>query len=403
MAEKILKSLKFPGLEDTYVIPEINTAGSNSLPVYSENGELKAINSLLFADYDEENEITYDRIAIDESGITLDNDSSGGSTSITKDGITSYGGIGHVSLNGDGIYMDCGSNLQTTIEHGVVKVNSWDYDGPSLAMNADFDGNTITGLTKTPTDNYDAVNKQYVDNKTTDVIYSGDDEVSGSISVNADTLGGKLPSEFAPAGYGYGDELTFYSIDGLEGNISLDVLETYIQDEKNWGKVLRFSMYYDGGRQGYVDLAVQSSSNAFVSYYLFGYGVGVVLAKRQKFFNEWFPLEWVNPPMVAGVEYRTTERYNGKPVYTKCLELGALTSSTLTHFSLDVYTADNPTFVDFKLYITDGTFTYDLLSNAFGGTSAYLWNNGNKYYINLVPHGDMTGWTGRAIVKWIYG
>ena len=27
--------------------------------------------------------------------------------------------------------------------------------------------------------------------------------------------------------------------------------------------------------------------------------------------------EWVNPPMVAGVEYRTTERYNGKIVYRK--------------------------------------------------------------------------------------
>lgn len=29
--------------------------------------------------------------------------------------------------------------------------------------------------------------------------------------------------------------------------------------------------------------------------------------------------EWLNPPMVAGVEYRTTERYNGLPVYAKLL------------------------------------------------------------------------------------
>jgi hypothetical protein len=27
--------------------------------------------------------------------------------------------------------------------------------------------------------------------------------------------------------------------------------------------------------------------------------------------------EWLNPPMVENVEYRTTERYNGLPVYTK--------------------------------------------------------------------------------------
>lgn len=30
-----------------------------------------------------------------------------------------------------------------------------------------------------------------------------------------------------------------------------------------------------------------------------------------------FPWEWVNPPMVVGVEYRTTERYLSKPVYKK--------------------------------------------------------------------------------------
>lgn len=32
------------------------------------------------------------------------------------------------------------------------------------------------------------------------------------------------------------------------------------------------------------------------------------------------PWEWVNPPMELGVEYRTTERYLGKPVYTKLLD-----------------------------------------------------------------------------------
>lgn len=36
------------------------------------------------------------------------------------------------------------------------------------------------------------------------------------------------------------------------------------------------------------------------------------------------PWEWVNPPMTPGVEYRTTKRHNGKPVYTKLVEFGAL-------------------------------------------------------------------------------
>ena len=33
----------------------------------------------------------------------------------------------------------------------------------------------------------------------------------------------------------------------------------------------------------------------------------------------WKPWEWVNPPMQVGVEYRTTERFNGKPVYIRAL------------------------------------------------------------------------------------
>lgn len=39
---------------------------------------------------------------------------------------------------------------------------------------------------------------------------------------------------------------------------------------------------------------------------------------RRRVFNNgaWGPWDWVNPPMLLDVEYRTTERYLGKPVYT---------------------------------------------------------------------------------------
>lgn len=40
------------------------------------------------------------------------------------------------------------------------------------------------------------------------------------------------------------------------------------------------------------------------------------------------PWEWVNPPMKLGVEYRTTERYLGKPVYVKLIDCGAMPNST---------------------------------------------------------------------------
>lgn len=37
--------------------------------------------------------------------------------------------------------------------------------------------------------------------------------------------------------------------------------------------------------------------------------------------------EWTNPPMLTDTEYRTTERYNGMPVYTKLIEFGTLPAS----------------------------------------------------------------------------
>lgn len=42
----------------------------------------------------------------------------------------------------------------------------------------------------------------------------------------------------------------------------------------------------------------------------------------------WSPWEWVNPPMQLGVEYRTTERYNSKPVYVKTVSLGLIENHT---------------------------------------------------------------------------
>ena len=56
-------------------------------------------------------------------------------------------------------------------------------------------------------------------------------------------------------------------------------------------------------------------------------------AIRKKNGGTWGPWEWVNPPMKLGVEYCTVERYNGKPVYAKLLNFGALPNSTSKSFA----------------------------------------------------------------------
>lgn len=44
----------------------------------------------------------------------------------------------------------------------------------------------------------------------------------------------------------------------------------------------------------------------------------------------WTPWEWENPPLSYGVEYRTTERHNGKSVYVKCVQYGYIAVGTTT-------------------------------------------------------------------------
>ena len=44
--------------------------------------------------------------------------------------------------------------------------------------------------------------------------------------------------------------------------------------------------------------------------------------------NTWGEWEWVNPPMNPGVEYRTTERFRGVPVYTMLVECGTTVAGT---------------------------------------------------------------------------
>lgn len=48
------------------------------------------------------------------------------------------------------------------------------------------------------------------------------------------------------------------------------------------------------------------------------------MAMRSKNVDGWTPWEYINPPLKPDVEYRTTERYLGKPVYCKLVNCGLI-------------------------------------------------------------------------------
>lgn len=62
---------------------------------------------------------------------------------------------------------------------------------------------------------------------------------------------------------------------------------------------------------------------------------------RAYYDGSWGEWEYVNPPMTTGVEFRTTERYNGNAVYTKLVYCGYLPNNSrkLTDTGIDKTTA----------------------------------------------------------------
>lgn len=64
--------------------------------------------------------------------------------------------------------------------------------------------------------------------------------------------------------------------------------------------------------------------------YRYGSAEGLISARRahHNLFGGWQPWEWINPPTLLGVEYRTTERYDSKPVYAKAVNFGALPANS---------------------------------------------------------------------------
>ena len=130
----------------------------------------------------------------------------------------------------------------------------------------------------------------------------------------------------APSGFGWGEESprlvsTAAEVDAITANSVV----RYANNSTN---------LVDGDSNSYTRYAIVvtytvNATDKAQDVYCYGGGAhGDVMLHRGRFGNTWLPWEWVNPPMNVGVEYRTTERYLGKPVYCKLVNFGALPNAT---------------------------------------------------------------------------
>ena len=127
----------------------------------------------------------------------------------------------------------------------------------------------------------------------------------------------------APSGYGYGESITCYNFT-QERSAILDQFDAILSEMGNdtAKQILIYDLSVSPGQVVCSANIVKSNADkASVSSNFDENGQAIVYRKQG---GIWQPVEFVNPNLRLGVEYRTTERYLGKPVYCKVVACGNL-------------------------------------------------------------------------------
>lgn len=116
---------------------------------------------------------------------------------------------------------------------------------------------------------------------------------------------------------------------------------------------------------------------------------------RRRVFNNnvWGPFEWVNPPMALGVEYRTTERYMGKPVYAQLIDCGYGPNNSNAHVTKAIENID--TIVRWSGTSSDGSafpFANHMYSPAHI-LNGIVYKSSNVLHIDLYSNENKSGVT----------
>lgn len=119
----------------------------------------------------------------------------------------------------------------------------------------------------------------------------------------------------APSGYGSGeDPKVLASFSALD---TLRVSGKYFVNAGYAGKIT-----IDSYSIGFANVDVQGIQDGVVIQRMNPYRTGYWLQRTVSYDGTIGPWEWENPPMISNREYRTTERWGEKVVYTVLLSMG---------------------------------------------------------------------------------
>lgn len=228
-----------------------------------------------------------------------------------------------------------------------------------------------------------AVLPQSGDYNATQIPVSGEPE--------AETVAAALSNK-APAGFGLGGqskELT-----------SGDDLNTIWENGwYRWGSsspqnAPKMTSDVGGARYIFARVANYDSQNVLQEYWSLNQGAQNK-AHRICRNGVWGPLEWINPPMQFGVEYRTTEQYNNKPVFVMAVNGGAFPDISLKTIDVQIPDTSGPVkMLDCYGVLDNGTQIPGLFGGSVFDASNYLGlftQNGNGKFTISVGSGRIVG------------
>lgn len=242
-----------------------------------------------------------------------------------------------------------------------------------------------------------AVLPQSGDYNATQIPVSGEPE--------AETVAAALANK-APAGFGFGD-----AVQSIETTSAEESYETYCakvdavldgMPDKTAKLVLAYppavygkagttiSLLYKGDANYAVLSNIGSADTALCGWRMFKLRYPSSSSPAV-----WMPFEWENPPMKIGVEYRTTERYDGKPVFVMAVNGGAFPDNSSKIIEVQIPdTSGQVKMLDCYGVLDNGTQIPGLFGESVFDASNYLGlftQNGNGKFTISVGSGRTVG------------
>jgi hypothetical protein len=178
------------------------------------------------------------------------------------------------------------------------------------------------------------------------------------------------PSAFAPSGYGLGT----VGADVSDANHVFDVFRN------GWFRT--FSTTANTAVAHGAGIALVYDANRAL-HLLAKTTAGTMRTRYTPNSDGVFVEDLINPPMTAGYEYRTIERWNGKTVYTKLVSVGALGAGSSTTKSLGT---NGVKIIDFDAigYTTSGSCIKFPRVDSSGNITARCWVQNDTIWIGTI-------------------